>query len=101
MLLQHVSETIKKRQKILADDSIVKLVWEKANEFEFNAISWGYSKGDTYDNTCVILTDVYSNLDDENFVNVQSNISTNKLYVALSRSRGNVYLLKKSQLNEK
>lgn len=88
-------------QKILADDSIVKLVWDKANEFEFNAISWGYSKGDTYDNTCVILTDVYSNLDGENFVNVQSNISTNKLYVALSRSRGNVYLIKKSQLNEK
>lgn len=88
-------------RKILTDDSIVKLVWEKANEFEFNAISWGYSKGDTYDNTCIILTDVYSNLEDEDFVNVQSNISTNKLYVALSRSCGNVYLLKRCQLNEK
>lgn len=88
-------------QKILADDSIIKLVWEKASEFEFNAISWGYSKGDTYDNTCIILTDVYSNLEDEDFVNVQSNISTNRLYVALSRSCGNVYLLKRCQLNEK
>ena len=66
-------------QKILSDDSIIKLVWEKADEFDFNAISWGYSKGDTYDNTCIILTDVYSNLEDEDFVNAQSNISTNKL----------------------
>lgn len=79
----------------------MKKIKRKASEFEFNAISWGYSKGDTYDNTCIILTDVYSNLEDEDFVNVQSNISTNKLHVALSRSCGNVYLLKRCQLNEK
>lgn len=82
-------------QKVLSDDSITKLVWEKANEFGFNAITWGYSKGDTYDNTCIILTDVYSNLEDDDFVNSQGNISTNKLYVALSRSSGNVYVIKK------
>ena len=81
--------------KVLADDSIIKLVWENANEVNFNAITWGYSKGDTYDNSCVILTDVYSNLENEDFVNVQGNISTNKLYVALSRSCGNVYIIKR------
>lgn len=82
-------------QKILTDDSIIKLVQKKDNEFKFNTISWGYSKGDTYDNICIILTDVYSNLDDENFGDIKSNISKNKLYVALTRSKGNVYLLKK------
>lgn len=85
-------------QNILANDSIIKLVWENANELNFNAITWGYSKGDTYNNTCVILTDVYSNLEDDNFVNSQVNISTNKLYVALSRSSGNVYIIKSNQL---
>lgn len=82
-------------KRVLADDSIIKLVWENANEFDFNAISWGYSKGDTYDNTCIILTDVYSELEKNDYINRQSIISTNKLYVALSRSKGNVYIIRK------
>lgn len=81
--------------KVLSNDSIIKLVWEKANKYDFNAMTWGYSKGDTYDNTCIILTDVYSNLEDDDFINSQGNISTNKLYVALSRSSGNVYIIKR------
>ena len=86
-------------KRVLADDSIIKLVWESANEFDFNAISWGYSKGDTYDNICVILTDVYSDIEKSDYTNRQSIISTNKLYVALSRSKGNVYIIKRSLIS--
>lgn len=86
---------------IIEDDDIVKLVWNSTENYKFNAVTWGYSKGDTYENVCVILTDKYSKLNEECFIRNESILSTNKLYVALTRSKGNVYLLKKSQLNEK
>ena len=85
---------------IIEDDDIVKLVWNSTENYKFNAVTWGYSKGDTYENVCVILTDKYSNLNEESFIRNESISSTNKLYVALTRSKGNVYLIKKSQLNE-
>lgn len=86
--------------KILDNDKIVKLVWEKPEMYNFNAMTWSYSKGDTYDETCVILTDKYTKLDCENFTKPISIISINKLYVALTRSEGNVYIIKYNDFNE-
>ena len=80
--------------QVLQDKQIVKLVWEKPEMYNFKAISWSYSKGDTYNNICIILTDTYRNLNLETFQLPNSIISLNKLYVALTRSRGNVYLIK-------
>ncbi len=82
--------------KILNNDKVMKLVWEKPENYSFVSNSWSYSKGDTYENTCIILTDKYDNLDKDNFSMPNSVISVNKLYVALTRSKGNVYIIKKA-----
>lgn len=86
---------------ILKDDSIPKLVYMNSSQRIFRAINWSYSKGDTLDSVCVILTKNMEDLDDENFNwTTLSPQTRNKLYVALTRSRGNVYLMKESIFNK-
>lgn len=82
---------------VLADNQIVKLVFQEANKYSFPALNWSYSKGDTVDSACVILTDSLDKLDNNKFDPSKIKPSTiNKLYVAMTRSRGNLYLLKAS-----
>lgn len=84
----------KEVKSVLENNNIIKLVWDSPEKYSFNAVTWSYSKGDTYSEVCLILTDKYSDLDSLSFKPSESVISTNKLYVALSRSKGNVFLLK-------
>lgn len=86
-------------EDILKDTEIKKLVFKEAQKYKFNAINWGYSKGDTYDNTCVILSSDFENLDSEGIKEISSIITVNKLYVALTRTKGNLYFIKKSQFD--
>ena len=81
--------------RIIEDNSIVKLLYNDSAKYSFNCRNWSYSKGDTYDNVCVILTETFNSLDEENVV-LKKNSSLNKLYVALTRTKGNLYLVKKS-----
>ena len=79
------------------DDRIIKLVFQEAGKYSFPALNWSYSKGDTVDSACVILTDGLDNLDSDNFNPGKIKRPTlNKLYVAMTRSRGDVYLMKAS-----
>ena len=83
--------------EILDNKQIVKLVFKEADKYSFQALNWSYSKGDTVDAACVILTERFDNLDDENFSIQGTPISTiNKLYVAMTRSCGDLYLMKSS-----
>ena len=86
-------------EDILKDTEIKKLIFKEAQKYKFNAINWGYSKGDTYDNTCVILSSDFENLDSEGIKEISSIITVNKLYVALTRTKGNLYFIKKSQFD--
>lgn len=81
-------------RKIINNDQIIKLVYNNAHSYTFNAVNWSYSKGDTIKETCVILTDNTDKLIDENqsCQNI-SDITRNKLYVALTRSTGNTYII--------
>ena len=82
---------------ILEDQRIMKLVYKDATRYSFQAMNWSYSKGDTMDAACVILTDKFDQLNADSFSSKGIPISTlNKLYVAMTRSRGNLYLIKSS-----
>lgn len=73
--------------EVLKDDHIVKLTWNNARNFVFNAVNWSYSKGDTYENICIILTGKVDELQSEKFdISVISQITRNKLYVAITRT---------------
>lgn len=82
-------------EEIIADNSILKLVYNNAEKYTFKAMNWGYSKGDTFENVCVILTETFDDIKNDKFnvCNIK-NPTLNKLYVALTRSKGNLYLIK-------
>lgn len=83
--------------EILDNKQIVKLIFKEADKYSFQALNWSYSKGYTVDAACVILTERFDRLDNENFSIQGIPISTiNKLYVAMTRSRGDLYLMKSS-----
>lgn len=84
-------------KEILNSNDIVKLVYNNSSHYSFPAINWSYSKGDTLNDVCVILTDDFEKMDEPDFSIDSNSISTiNKLYVALTRTRGNLYILKNS-----
>lgn len=78
---------------ILKDDGIVKLVYNSANKFIFNALNWSYSKGDTLNNTCVILTEAFDEIQNSEFKYNGSPSTRNKIYVALTRTKGDLYII--------
>lgn len=82
---------------ILSDERITKLVYNNSDSYTFRSMNWSYSKGDTMDSTCVILTNGFEKLSEISFSTEGISRQTiNRLYVALTRSRGNVYLIKAS-----
>lgn len=86
---------------VLSNNQIIKLVYSEAIRYSFVATNWSYSKGDTVDSACVILTKDFEKLDQEDFIGKKIAISTlNKLYVALTRTRGDLYLIKNTTFNK-
>lgn len=82
---------------VLSNDRITKLIYSEATKYSFPVLNWSYSKGDTIDCACVILTKDFEKLDEETFSTEKVSPSTlNKLYVAMTRSRGDLYLIKGS-----
>ena len=82
---------------VLRNNQITKLVYSEATKYSFPALNWSYSKGDTVDCACVILTKDFEKLDENKVSFKKIPISTlNKLYVAMTRSRGDLYLIKAS-----
>lgn len=80
---------------ILENDNITKLVFHEASKYSFNSVNWSYSKGDTMEHACVILTEKFNSLDQDTFsLNGISTSTINKLYVAMTRTKGNLYLVK-------
>ena len=90
-----------KVEMTLQNPSILKLVYNEAANYSFEAMNWSYSKGDTVDTACVILTDKFEKLDTDEFSLKGIPIPTiNKLYVALTRSRGDLILMKASDFKK-
>lgn len=91
----NIIEDLNELSNILADSSIIKLIWNKTVKCDgmINCVNWSYSKGDTYSKICVILTNQTDDL--SNWNNLKPKVR-NMLYVALTRSTGVVYLVKSS-----
>lgn len=80
-------------EEILRNDDVVKLVEKNAKQQPFKAINWSYSKGDTYPRVCVILTSNLEHLKTSAIDYSISGITKNKLYVALTRTSSDLYLM--------
>lgn len=89
-------------KKLLADDNIVKLFYN--NHVTHNCFSrnWGECKGeDDYGSVCVILNKTTEELFHKQELRKMAHLSKNKLYVALTRARSNVYLISSKCIDNK
>ncbi|WP_165767493.1 UvrD-helicase domain-containing protein [Tetzosporium hominis] len=83
---------------VLQDDNVMKLVEKKYEAHSFSPLNtWSYCKGDTYENTCIILTGSFSDVvkDGFSFPKKVSQAQINKLYVALTRATNINYIVPK------
>mgnify|MGYP000014962351 FL=1 len=91
-------EDINEIKKVIENNDIIKLVESDSKIYSFNCINWGYSKGDTYNDICVILTDRFKNFKKEK--NIEYTSIVNKIYVALTRTKGNLYIIEKEKFDD-
>lgn len=96
----NVVNSVELASEIIHNNDIIKLVWDKAKQYHFKAVNWSYSKGDTYDSICVILTKEISKSFFSDDFKLKEGIRKNKLYVALTRTCGNLYIMS-SEIFEK
>lgn len=95
-----ISDKKQAKEKLL-DSKIVKLIWDNRVKTlpKMEPINkWGYSKGDTYCTVCIILTGKVTNILKKAFSShkkpeFKSPVSKNRFYVALTRAKGNTYLI--------
>lgn len=89
-------------EEILENDGILKLVYNNSAKYPFHAMNWSYSKGNTVEEVCVILTNDFEDMDSDKFaIHDKKGVTRNRLYVALTRSSGNLYLIKPSVMSNK
>lgn len=79
---------------ILHDEEIIKLHFQKAALAGAGHKNWGQTKGeDHYQDVCVLLNKTTAKARSTGKLNALPSSTKNKLYVALTRARGNVYLV--------
>lgn len=79
--------------EIMRDDKITKLFYNNSNKYLGNTDNWGNSKGKTYNEICVVLNQKTYKLYKENKLRELSQTTRNKLYVACTRTRGNLFFI--------
>ncbi|MFI3063544.1 TGBp1 family protein [Streptococcus suis] len=89
-----------KIESIMTDDSIMKLFYQKFYDYDCKSQNWGDSKGSEYENVCVVLNPKTYKLFDSGRLSDLSTQTKSKFYVACTRTRGNLYFVKQSDLEK-
>jgi len=86
---------------IVSNDNIVKLFYQNSSKYNCNAMNWGKSKGqDHYNDVCIVLNATTLKLYKNNKLLELNTQTKNKLYVACTRCRGDLYFLDEKSLKE-
>ena len=79
---------------ILQDPTIIKLHYQGSAKYGSDHRNWGDTKGeDCYTDVCVLLNKTTATLYSQNKLKELAPLTRNKLYVAITRARGNIYLI--------
>lgn len=80
--------------KIIKNKNIVKLFNSAHYKYDCYSNNWGATKGeDHYQDVCIVLTEKANKLLIKNQLNQLPPMSKNKLYVACTRAKGDLYIL--------
>lgn len=85
-------------EKIINDDSIKKLFYQKHTSFKCNSDNWGASKGLTFNDVCVVLNPTTAKIYKSKKLNELAPTTLSKFYVACSRAKGNLYFLEQTKI---
>jgi len=79
---------------VFQDNKIVKLFYQEHHKYDCNSRNWGECKGeDKYNDVCVVLNKTsWDQYKKQSLANLPQQ-TKNKLYVACSRTKGNLYLV--------
>lgn len=81
-------------KRITSSNDIVKLFYQEHHKYDCCSMNWGESKGiDNFNDVCVVLNKNTEKYFNSNKLNELSPMVKNKLYVACSRTRKNLYIL--------
>lgn len=87
--------------EIYKDDMIVKLFYQNHVKYNCYSNNWAKSKGlDNYKDVCVVLNDTTAKLFEKEQLSKLKPSSKNKLYVACSRAKGNLFIVKEVHLKQ-
>lgn len=97
-----VVEDAQKAAEIFGQEAMVKLFYQEHYAYSCYGQTWGSSKGqDHYQDVCVVLNPTtWKNFQDRTLGTKLAAISRNKLYVACSRARGDLYLMPETLLKD-
>lgn len=86
--------------KIMNDTDIVKLFYQNSKNYKGNVENWGNSKGSTYNNICVVLNKKTYDLYKKGKLNSLTMSTRNKLYVACTRTKNNLFFIEESKIKK-
>lgn len=84
--------------KIMNDNSVMKLFYQKSYTYDCRGNNWGESKGDEYVKVCVVLNDNTRKLYEKNKLHELATTTKSKLYVACTRTLGELYFIPESKV---
>ncbi len=88
-------------EQVYYDDSIVKLFYQKSDSYSGNVENWGNTKGlDHYQDVCVVLNPTTFKAFDSGQLAQLPPTTKNKLYVACTRAKGNLYFVSEKLLKK-
>jgi len=86
--------TLEEAERILNNNNIIKLFYQKHQIYNCYSRNWGDSKGeDKYYDVCIVLNKTTFKLFLENRLNDLATMTKNKLYVAITRTKNNLFFI--------
>ncbi len=86
---------------IFNNDSVVKLFYQKSDSYAGNTANWGNTKGlDHFRDVCVVLNPTTLKAFDSSSLDKLNPTTKNKLYVACTRAKGNLYFVPEKLLKK-
>lgn len=88
-------------KRIIEDDDIIKLFYSEAYKFDCFGDNWGAVKGlDDFNDVCVVMTKGAFDTLENSSLNDLKSITKSKLYVAITRTKGNLFFIHPDHLLE-
>jgi len=87
--------------EVFENDTIVKLFYQKSTSYIGNTSNWGNTKGlDHFQDVCIVLNPITLKAFDNGMLEKLNPTTKNKLYVACTRAKGNLYFVSERELNK-